>query len=72
MAIIEERVRKQGFWVEEGFFLECAAEKQEGECPRMCSSRDLDIADHAAIDGRRLGAGWNLWQMAWHYGEEHS
>ena len=71
MAIIEQRVRKQGFWVEEvsswSVQRHKSAEKQEGECRRMCSSEIWTLQTTQRLDGRRLEVvadGLTLWRGA--------
>ena len=56
MAIIEQRVRKQGFWVEEvsSWSVQQVCREAGGRVSTNVFVRDLDIADHARLDGRRL------------------
>ena len=72
MAIIEQRVRWQGFWVEEvsseSVQRHKSAEKQEGKCRRMCSSENWTLQTTQDL----MVAGWKWWQMALHCGAEHS
>ena len=72
MAIIEQCVRKQGFWVEEvsswSVQRHKSAEKQEGECRRMRSSEIWTLQTTKDL----MVAGWKWWQMALHNVEECS
>ena len=67
MAIIEQRVRKQGFWVK-GFSLGvCSGTSLQRSRSASVDERDLDIADHTRLDGRRLEVvadGLTLWRGA--------